>query len=329
MTKVFAERINDMKNLRKAVSFLLLTALLCSLCLLTGCESKLEKALKAQLNEDGVVSSNVTKGVAGDYIELTDFAVTSVAVNSTEEGTDGTGGKKYGCTLTVKNPYLLVKADCDIHCAADGNVERVYMANSDTWQISPVAGLMGEKISVADLPNSDSIPYGECTVTAVKFNKRKATSLVRVNITADADYVIASGEMQLEFRFENGKWVRVGHSYGKSFSMSWDIGGNWKGDEFKWNKSSTLKLRIEFDIEQIKPNGEVVATVHHRINKNQDDTYKAKGSLDFAEMKLTLNYSNDMGPCEIEVVLEKGIFKGTVIGTADNFRYYNGKFVRE
>ena len=46
-------------------------------------------------------------------------------------------------------------------------------------------------------------------------------------------------------------------------------------------------------------------------------------------MKLTLNYSNDMGPCEIEVVLEKGIFKGTVIGTADNFRYYNGKFVRE
>lgn len=328
MIKVFAERINDMKNLRKAVSFLLLTALLCSLCLLTGCESKLEKDLKLQLNEDGVVLSNISKRVAGDYIELSDFSVTSVSVNKTLEGTDGTGGKKYECSLTVKNPYISVVTGCDIHCSADGNVEKVYMANSDTWQLSPVAGLIGEKISVADLPNSDSIPYGECTVTSVKFNKRKATSLVRVNITADADYVIASGEMQLEFRFENGRWVRVGHSYGKSFSMSWDIGGNWQGDEFKWNKSSTLKLKIAFDIEQIKPNGEVVATVHHIINKKQDDTYEAKGSLDFANMQLTLDYRNDMGPCQISVVLENGVFNGTVIGTADNFRYYNGKFIR-
>lgn len=318
-----------MKSLRKIISLALMTALLCSLCVLSGCATKLEKNLKAQFNEDGVVASNIASGVVSDYIETTGFEVTSVKVVSTREEE---GHKVHQCALTVKNAYLSVKASCEAKCAPDGNVERVYLANSETWAVTPVGGLCGDKISVADLPNSASIPYGECSVTGVKFNKKKATSLVRVDITADADYVIASGEMQLEFVFENGKWTRVGHAYGKSFKMSWDIGGKWEGNEYKWNKSSSLTLKITFDIEGIKSNGEVAATVHHHIDSGtgkQDDTYKAKGSLDFADMKLTLDYENEMGPCCIEVVLEKGVFNGTVIGTADNFRYYQGKFVRK
>ena len=181
------------------------------------------------------------------------------------------------------------------------------------------------------------MPYGECTVKKVEFSKRNQTSVVSVDIKADAGYVIASGELQIEFVYADGKWAVGGYSYGKDFSMSWDIGGLWRGNEWKWNKSSTMNLRIEFSIDSISSDGKVESTVHSHIRTGKNDKeelFPATGTLDFATMTLTLDYENGSGPCRITAKFVKdgdkaARFEGEVVGTADNFRYYNGRFKRD
>ena len=177
------------------------------------------------------------------------------------------------------------------------------------------------------------MPYGECTVKSSSFNKSEQTCTVNVDVKADAGYVIASGELRIEFAFTDGKWAVSGYAYGKDFVMSWDIGGMWQGDEWKWNKSSTMNLRIEYSIDSIAADGTVYATIHSHIrtgNNDKEDLYSATGSLDFATMTLTLEYENNAGPCRITAsFVKEGVFEGEVIGTEDNFRYYKGKFKRD
>ena len=73
---------------------------------------------------------------------------------------------------------------------------------------------------------------------------------------------------------------------------------------------------------------------HIRIGKkDQEKLFPATGTLDFATMTLTLDYENESGPCRITARFVKdgdnaARFEGEVVGTEDNFRYYNGRFKR-
>lgn len=324
-----------MKSMKRSVSALLLCAMILSCCcLLGGCMSKREKRITEDLNADGSVQSALTVGINKDYIEATGFKV--VEVDVTDETDAAGGGTVYNCNVTSENGYVSVTAPCAVTYTAEDAFAQVVVSHSHDWSYKAISGVKPELVGYDELPNHESVPYGECSVQKVKFDKGDQTCVVNVNVNADAGYVIASGELRIEFKFEDGKWAVSGYSYGSDFSMSWDIGGLWSGNEWKWNKSSTMNLRLEFSVDSISNDGVVNATVYSHIRTGKNDQVKefpATGSLDFATMTLTLDYENESGPCRITVKFvkdgdKKARFEGEVIGTEDNFRYYNGRFTR-
>lgn len=323
-----------MKNTKKLISALLLCALLLSTLALGGCMSKRERRIRDDLNADGRVVSAVQASVNSDYIEVTGFTVTEVNKNETVEVN---GKTVYSCDVTVSNEYVAVTVPCAITYSGDDVFEGVTVSGREAWSYKALSGVDQTKVGYEDLPNHESVPYGECTVKKVEFSKRDQTSVVSVDIKADAGYVIASGELQIKFAYAGGKWAVDGYSYGKDFSMSWDIGGLWRGDEWKWSKTSTMNLRIEFSIDSISADGKISSTIHSHIRigkKDQENLYPATGTLDFATMTLTLDYVNDAGPCRITAKFVKegdfaARFEGEVVGTEDNFKYYKGRFKRD
>ena len=323
-----------MKRTKRSISTVLLCTMLLSLFALGGCMSSRERRICDDLNADGTVVSAVIASVNRDYIDVEGFTVTEVDKNETVEED---GKTVYSCDVTVSNEYVAVTAPCAVTYSGDDVFEGVTVSAVEEWSYKALSGVDQTKVGYEELPNNDSIPYGECTVKKVEFSKRNQTSVVSVDINADAGYVIASGELQIEFVYADGKWAVDGYSYGKDFSMSWDIGGLWRGDEWKWNKSSTMNLRIEFSIDSISSDGVVSSTVHSHIrtgNNDKEELFPATGTLDFATMTLTLEYENTAGPCRITAKFVKegeksAIFNGSVVGTEDNFRYYNGKFKRQ
>ena len=324
-----------MKSYKRIVSALLLCAMMLSCCcLLGGCMSKREKRIMEDLNVDGSVPSAVMAAISRDYIEGTGFRV--VEVDVTDDEAAANGGTVYCCDVTCENAYVSVTVPCDVTYTADDAMAAVSISHSHDWSYRAIAGIKPELVGYDELPNHDSVPYGECSVQKVKFDKGDQTCTVNVNVNADAGYVIASGELRIEFAFADGKWAVSGYSYGSDFAMSWDIGGLWSGNEWKWNKSSTMNLRIEFNIDSISNDGVVYATIFSHIRTGKKDQVKefpATGSLDFATMTLTLDYSNESGPCRITAKFvkdgdKKARFEGEVVGTEDNFRYYKGRFVR-
>ena len=323
-----------MKNTKRLVSALLLCALLLSTLALGGCMSKRERRIRDDLNADGTVVSAVLTAIDRSYIDVMGFTVTEVDKN---DSTDENGRTVYSCDVTVSNEYVSVTAPaCAVTYNEDDVFESVTVSDPSGWTSKALSGVDQTQVGYADLPNSDSVPYGECSVKKVEFSKRDQTSVVSVDIKADAGYVIASGELKIEFVYADGKWAVGGYSYGKDFSMSWDIGGLWSGEEWKWNKSSTMNLRLEFSIDSISTDGRIVSTVHSHIRigkKDQEKLFPATGTLDFATMTLTLDYENESGPCRITARFVKdgdnaARFEGEVVGTEDNFRYYNGRFKR-
>ena len=323
-----------MKNTKKLISALLLCALLLSTLALGGCMSKRERRIRDDLNADGTLVSAVQASVNSDYIEVTGFTVTEVNKNETVEVN---GKTVYSCDVTVSNEYVAVTVPCAVTYSGDDVFEGVTVSGREAWNYKALSGVDQTKVGYEDLPNHESVPYGECTVKKVEFSKRDQTSVVSVDIKADAGYVIASGELQINFAYAGGKWAVDGYSYGKDFSMSWDIGGLWRGDEWKWSKTSTMNLRIEFSIDSISPDGKISSTIHSHIRigkKDQENLYPATGTLDFATMTLTLDYVNDAGPCRITAKFVKegdfaARFEGAVVGTEDNFKYYKGRFKRD
>ena len=324
-----------MKMLKKPVSALLLCAMILSCCcLLGGCMSKREKRIMEDLNADGSVQSAITAAISRDYIEATGFRV--VEVDVTDESDAEGGGTVYTCNVTSENEYVSVTAPCEVTYTAEDAFARVSVSHAHDWSSKAISGVKPELVGYDELPNSDSIPYGECAVKSVKFDKSEQFCTVNVDVNADAGYVIVSGELRIEFTFAEGKWAVSGYSYGSDFSMSWDIGGLWSGAEWKWNKSSTMNLRIEFSIDSISNEGVISSTIYSHIRTGKKDQVKeipATGSLDFATMTLTLDYSNDSGPCRITAKFVKdgdkaARFEGEVVSTEDNFRYYKGRFTR-
>lgn len=323
-----------MKNTKKHISALLLCALLLSTLALGGCMSKRERRIRDDLNADGTVVSAVLASVNRDYIDVAGFTVTEVDKN---EAVEENGKTIYSCGVTVSNEYVAATVPCAVTYGGDDVFEGVTVSAVEEWSYKALSGVDQTKVGYEELPNHESVPYGECTVKKVEFSKRNQTSVVSVDIKADAGYVIASGELQIEFVYADGKWAVGGYSYGKDFSMSWDIGGLWRGNEWKWNKSSTMNLRIEFSIDSISSDGKVESTVHSHIRTGKNDKeelFPATGTLDFATMTLTLDYENGSGPCRITAKFVKdgdkaARFEGEVVGTADNFRYYNGRFKRD
>ena len=324
-----------MKLTKRPISVVLLCALVLSCCcMLGGCMSKREKRIMEDLNNEGSIVAAVLEWVNRDYIDVEGFAVTEVDSTGDTEAADGT---IYTCVATVSNAYVAVDVPCKVAYDAEDVFAGVAIGDTEGWNAKAVAGVDQTKVGYEELPNNESIPYGECTVQKVRFNKSEQTCTVDVDINADAGYVIASGVLRIEFAYEGGKWAVSGYSYGSNFGMSWDIGGLWRGDEWKWNKSSTMNLRIEFSIDGISSDGTVESTVHSHIRTGKNDKeelFPATGSLDFATMTLTLEYENSSGPCRITAKFIKdedrdAKFEGTVIGTEDNFRYYKGKFKRD
>ena len=325
-----------MKSMKRTVSALLLCAMMLSCCcLLGGCMSKREKRIRDDMNVDGRVLSAVMGAIDRTYIDGTGFIVTEVDV--TEEKSAANGGTTYVCDVTSENDYVAVTAPCEVTYTAEDVFAGVTVGHTHDWTYKALAGVKPELVGYEELPNHESVPYGECTVKSVKFSKGDQTCTVNVDVKADAGYVIASGELRIEFAFVEGKWAVSGYTYGKDFSMSWDIGGLWSGAEWKWNKTSTMNLRLEFNINSISNDGIIAATVYSHIRtgkKDQVKEFSATGGLDFATMTLTLDYENESGPCRITAKFVKGEemnawFEGEVIGTEDNFRYYKGRFTRE
>ena len=323
-----------MKGPKRLISAALLCAMTLSLLMLGGCMSGRERRIRDDLNADGAVADAVLAWVDRGYIEVDGFAVTEV-VKTAE--TESNGKTLYECGVTVANEYVAVSLPCAVTYGADDVFEGVKLSESTVWTSKAVSGVDQTKVGYEELPNNDSVPYGECTVRSVRFSKRDQTCTVNVDVNADAGYVIASGELRIEFAYTDGKWAVTGYSYGSDFSMSWDIGGLWEGDEWKWNKSSTMNLKIDFSIDSISPSGTIGATVHSHIRSGKNDKeelFPATGTLDFATMTLTLDYENSTGPCRITAEFIKdgdkaARFEGEVVGTADNFRYYKGRFKRQ
>lgn len=324
-----------MKALKKPVSALLLCALILSCCvMLGGCMSKREKRIMEDLNFDGSVPNAVLAWINRDYIGIEGFRVTEVDKTDSD---DAAGGTNYECDVTVSNSYVEVHVPCTVAYDANDVFADVAIGASSNWTAKALSGVDQTKVGYSELPNNESIPYGECTVKKVDFDKSEQSSVVCVDVNADAGYVIASGELRIKFVYSDCKWAVDSYSYGDDFSMSWDIGGKWTGDEWKWNKSSTMNLRIEFSIDAISSDGRIVSTVYSHIRigkKDQVKEYPATGSLDFATMTLTLDYNNDSGPCRITAVFTKdgdkaARFNGEVVSTEDNFRYYKGVFKRQ
>ncbi|MBQ6553258.1 MAG: hypothetical protein IJL83_06570 [Clostridia bacterium] len=323
-----------MKVMKRHISVILLCAITLSLLALSGCMSKRERRIRDDLNADGRVVSAVFEWVDRSYIGVDGFAVTEVDSKETTELADGS---VYSCDVTVSNDYVAVTLPCTVVYDAQDVFAGVVISEHTEWTAKAVSGVDQTKVGYEDLPNHESVPYGECTVKKVEFSKRDQTSVVSVDIKADAGYVIASGELQIKFAYAGGKWAVDGYSYGKDFSMSWDIGGLWRGDEWKWSKTSTMNLRIEFSIDSISADGKISSTIHSHIRigkKDQENLYPATGTLDFATMTLTLDYVNDAGPCRITAKFVKegdfaARFEGEVVGTEDNFKYYKGRFKRD
>lgn len=322
-----------MKAMKRHISVILLCAITLSLLALSGCMSKRERRIRDDLNADGRVVSAVFEWVDRSYIGVDGFAVTEVDSKETTELADGS---EYSCDVTVSNDYVAVTLPCTVVYDAQDVFAGVVISEHTEWTAKAVSGVDQTKVGYDELPNSDSVPYGECTVKKVRFSKRDQTCTVDVDINADAGYVIASGELRIEFAYTNGKWAISGYSYGSDFSMSWDIGGLWSGAEWKWNKSSTMNLRIEFSVDSISPDGKIASTIHSHIRtgkRDKEELFPATGTLDFATMTLTLDYENSAGPCRITAKFVKegdfaARFEGEVIGTQDNFRYYKGRFTR-
>ena len=322
-----------MKVMKRHISVILLCAITLSLLALSGCMSKRERRIRDDLNADGRVVSAVFEWVDRSYIGVDGFAVTEVDSKETTELADGS---VYSCDVTVSNDYVAVTLPCTVVYDAQDVFAGVVISEHTEWTAKAVSGVDQTKVGYDELPNSDSVPYGECMVKKVRFSKRDQTCTVDVDINADAGYVVASGELRIEFAYTKGKWAISGYSYGSDFSMSWDIGGLWSGAEWKWNKSSTMNLRIEFSVDSISPDGKIASTIHSHIRtgkKDKEELFPATGTLDFATMTLTLDYENSAGPCRITAKFVKegdfaARFEGEVIGTQDNFRYYKGRFTR-
>ncbi|MBQ9557713.1 MAG: hypothetical protein IJU94_03810 [Clostridia bacterium] len=322
-----------MKGPKRSISAALLCAVLLSLLTLGGCMSRRERRIRDDLNADGAVITAVVLRVDRGYIEADGFAVTEVGTTAETES----GGKTlYECGVTVANAYVAATLPCTVTYGADDVFEAVEISAPAEWTWEALSGVEQTKVGYDELPNNDSVPYGECKVKSVGFSKRDQTCTVNVDVNADAGYVIASGELRIEFAYNDGKWAITGYSYGRDFAMSWDIGGLWEGDEWKWNKSSTMNLKLDFSIDSISPSGAIDSTVHSHIrsgNKDKEELFAATGTLDFATMTLTLDYENSSGPCRITAKFVKvgdkaARFEGEVVGTADNFRYYKGRFRR-
>ena len=323
-----------MKAMKRPISAVLLCALVLSCCcMLGGCMSKREKRIMEDLNADGSVVSAVLAWIDRSYIGVEGFRVTEVDNNDTTDAADGT---VYACDVTVSNDYVAATVPCTVAYNAEDVFTGVVISDSENWSSMALSGVDPAKVGYDELPNSESVPYGECSVKKVKFDKGDQVCTVNVDVNADAGYVIASGELRIEFAYAEGKWAVSGYSYGSDFSMSWDIGGLWSGDEWKWNKSSTMNLRIEFNIDSISNDGVISSTIYSHIRTGKKDQVKefpAEGTLDFATMTLTLDYENESGPCRITAKFvkdgdKKARFEGEVIATENNFRYYKGRFTR-
>lgn len=317
--------------MRRFVSVLLLCALTLSVCMLGGCMSRRERAIKDALVNNEAMNKMLTDFAAvfadESYINKTGFAIDCVDI--TEE-VEQEHGMLYRCDVTVANEYVAVTIPSDVTYDADDEFRGIVPSDSHGWSVRAVGAIASDKIGLSDLPNNDVLDYSKFEVKKVKFDYDDQTCTVNVFIDTNSGRVIASGEIQIKFAFENNKWVIADYVNGKDFAMSWDIGGLWSGDEYKWNKSSTLNLRIDFSVDSIESDGKVNATVHSHIiegKSDNDTTYTATGSLDFVKLAMTLNYENEGGPCQIVVKLKGNTFNGKVIGTADGFQYYSGKFV--
>lgn len=317
--------------MKRAVSIILLCALTFSLFLLGGCMSRRERAIRDTLAENEAINSILTDFAADfaddAYINKTGFAIDCVEI--TEE-TEQEYGMLYRCDVTVANEYVAVTIPSDVTYDADDEFQGIVPSDSHGWSVRAVGAVDPEKIGFTDLPNNDVLDYNTCEVKKVKFDEDEQTCTANVFVDTNSGRVIASGEIQIKFAFENNKWVIADYANSKNFGMSWDIGGMWTGDKYKWNKKSTLNLRIDFSVDSIESDGKVNATVHSHIiegKNDKDSTYAATGSLDFVNLSLTLDYENEGGPCQIVVKLKGNTFEGKVTGTADGFRYYSGKFV--
>lgn len=313
--------------MKRAVSIMLLCALTFSLFLLGGCMSRRERAIRDALADSIGIIGLAAEIVDDAYIQKDDLEIDTVEVIEEMPQDDG---MLYKCNIIVANEYVAVTIPADVRYTAEDVYKSIELSDSHDWSVRAVGAVDPEKIGFADLPNNDVLDYNTCEVKKVKFDEDEQTCTANVFVDTNSGRVIASGEIQIKFAFENNKWVIADYANGKNFGMSWDIGGMWTGDKYKWNKKSTLNLRIDFSVDSIESDGKVNATVHSHIiegKNDKDSTYAATGSLDFVNLSLTLDYENEGGPCQIVVKLKGNTFEGKVTGTADGFRYYSGKFV--
>lgn len=316
--------------IRKRILSLTLALLMAaSLFTLSGCGNN--KKMCDDLNNDGSLAAAVASNVSADYIDLNDLQVTKVEINET---TDIENGKVYRCDITVSNPYISVTLDGDLVYTtnADGDEQFAQYSYSaaDTWIIKAVSGIKADLMSNDDLPNADNLQYDNFTVGKVNFDEDKQTCSVETYLSVNQDYVIASGIVLVNYSFENGKWTHTDCTTGDEFSMSWNIGGLWEGDEYKWNERSDMRLKYGFDIKSIDSEGKADIVVYSHIftgrAQHQIDDFEVEGAIDFTTMSLTVDFDKHK---QLSATIKNGEFIGSIIDKEDGFSYYTGHFTKE
>lgn len=317
-----------MSKKTRIVSLMLAAAVAVSLFALSGCGSD---RMCDDLNADGGVVTAVVTGVVPDYVSLEGMKVTKVSVKDTEKAPEG---NIYCCDITVANTYLSVTLDGDLYYSADGDGNEKFAKCTssavENWKITPLSGIKADTVPVEDLPNAESVGYTDYTIGKVQFDSKALTCTVEAYLDVSNNYVMVSGATLINYAFEDGKWTHTGFSAGKDFAMSWNIGGMWAGDEYKWNEKSDMRLKYEFDIHTIGADGTVEATVYSHIttgaSHHQVDEFDVEGKIDFATMTMTMSFDKQK---LLVATLGKDGFYGEITDSEDGFHYYTGPFTRQ
>lgn len=315
---------------KRIISLVLAVLLTASLFVLSGCGNN-EKMCN-DLNADGNIVSAVMSQLHTDYIDIGGLEVTYVKVKET---TDIDNGKVYCCDVTVSNDYISVTLDGDLVYSVDGDENETfssctYNASPESWVIKAVSGIKADTLTNADLPNADNLEYDSFTLGNVDFDEKAQKCSVEIYLSVQQDYVMATGIVLVNFTFADGKWSRTGFSTGDNFSMSWNIGGLWEGDEYKWSPASDMRLKYEFDIKSIDAQGQVDAVVYSHIYtgkaQHQVNDFEVTGKIDFTSMTLEIKFDEHK---LLTATIKNGEFEGSIIDSNDGFSYYSGPFKRK
>ena len=317
------------KRIKNITAILIICALL--LALLPGCSGGINrKRILEDLAANNSIVVSIASNAPSNYISLNGLELTGVKIKkrSTKDGV-----MTITTTVTAENTYISCRAGCTVkyieHDELGWVINSAELDDAQGWYYTPLSAISSSSVSVSDLPYSSNISYDNFSVKGVSFNNKSLTSTADVNLSANNMYVICEGDVSISYSFMGDRWQRTGFTRGDNFSISWDIGGEWQSEIYKWNSDSDWELQYVFVIHSIDVNANVNATVHDYIFEDgkeiQDKSYDVLGKIDPDTMTLTLDFGDGK---QINATLGNDGFSGSIINTTDSFTYYNGAFTR-